>query len=156
MKTKFTHKLPKSFFKYGLSAWAPYLGAGVKIDYIAKDWKEMRVSMKLHFYNRNIMKTHFGGSLYSMVDPHIMLMLMQLLGKAYVVWDKLAEIEFVKPGKGKVMAVMAVSDDDLIEIKEKTKNGDKYFPEFNIDIVDENKNIVAKVKKVLYVRKNVN
>jgi len=149
-------KLPRSFFKYGLSAWAPYLGAGVKIDYISKDWKEMKVSMKLHFYNRNIMKTHFGGSLYSMVDPHIMLMLMQLLGREYVVWDKSAEIEFIKPGRTKVVATMTVSDNDLSEIKEKTKNGDKYFPKFNIDIIDEDKNIVAKVKKVLYVRKNVN
>lgn len=70
--------------------YGPYLGAGVRIRYISPDWKEIRVSMKLHCYNRNAVGTHFGGRLYSMVDPHLMLMLMQLLGEDYVIWDKAA------------------------------------------------------------------
>jgi len=110
--------------------------------------------MKLRFYNRNIMNTHFGGSLYSMVDPHIMLMLMQLLGKDYIVWDKSAEIDFIKPGKGKVYAVMAIPDNVLSEIKEKTSNGEKYLPKFYINIYDENNNVVSKVTKTLYIKKN--
>ena len=88
-------KVHRNIIKHALNIWSPYLGAGIKIEYIRKDWKEMKVSMKLRFYNRNIMNTHFGGSLYSMVDPHIMLMLMQLLGEDYIVWDKSAEIDFI-------------------------------------------------------------
>ncbi len=148
-------KIRHYLFKYGLNLWTPYLGAGVKIEYIKKDFKEIKVSMKLKFYNKNIMHTHFGGSLYSMVDPHIMLMLMELLGKEYIVWDKSATIDFIKPGKTKVQAIMNISDDLLTEIKEKTKNGEKYLPEFNINITDENQNIVAKVKKVLYIKKKL-
>ncbi len=146
-------KVHRNIIKHALNIWSPYLGAGIKIEYIRKDWKEMKVSMKLRFYNRNIMNTHFGGSLYSMVDPHIMLMLMQLLGEDYIVWDKSAEIDFIKPGKGKVHAVMRISDDVLSEIKEKTANGEKYLPKFNINIYDENNNIVSKVTKTLYIRK---
>ena len=62
-----------------LNLYPPYLGAGVKITYSSDDWKEMHVSMSLRWYNKNAVNTHFGGSLYSMVDPHIMLMLMPLL-----------------------------------------------------------------------------
>ena len=146
-------KVHRNIIKHALNIWSPYLGAGIKIEYISKDWKEIKVSMKLRFYNRNIMNTHFGGSLYSMIDPHIMLMLMQLLGEDYIVWDKSAEIDFIKPGKGKVHAVMRISDDVLSEIKEKTANGEKYLPEFNINIYDENNNIVSKITKILYIRK---
>ncbi len=85
----------------------------MKVDYIAKDWKETHVSMKLRWYNRNAVGTHFGGSLYSMVDPHLMLILMQLLGKNYIVWDKSASIDFRRPGQGRVYSKMKITDDDL-------------------------------------------
>jgi len=60
--------------------------------------------MPLRFYNRNYVGTHFGGSLYSMVDPFYMLMLMNILGPGYIVWDKAASIRFKKPGKGVMKA----------------------------------------------------
>ena len=39
-----------------------------------------------------------------MTDPFYMLMLMENLGRDYIVWDKAASIRFRKPGKGKVKA----------------------------------------------------
>ena len=136
-----------------LLLYGPYFGAGVRVTYISPDWRELRVIMKLHWYNRNIMGTHFGGSLYSMIDPHLMLLLMQLLGKEYIVWDKAAEIEFVRPGTGTVSSVITVSDAELDDIMKNTTDGRKYLPEFNLNIVDENGETVAKVKKVLYIRR---
>ena len=136
-----------------LNIYPPYLGAGVKVEYISDDWKELKVSMALRWYNRNAVGTHFGGSLYSMVDPHLMLLLMQLLGKAYWVWDKAAEIEFVKASRKKVKAVIKVSDDDIEKIKHKTGNGDKYFVEFAVEIKDDDNELVARVKKVIYVKR---
>ena len=109
--------------------------------------------MSLHWYNRNAVGTHFGGSLYAMVDPHVMLMLMQLLGKDYWVWDKSAEIEFVKAGKGKVSAVIAISDGALNAIRLETREGKKYFPVFDIEVKDETGALVARITKTLYVRK---
>ena len=99
-----------------LNWYGPYLGAGVKIEYIADDWREVRVAMHMRWYNRNAVGTHFGGSLYAMIDPHYMLMLMKLLGKEYIVWDKSAQIDFIKPGTGTVRATMKLSMDDLAEI----------------------------------------
>jgi hypothetical protein len=91
-------KITPGLLKWGLSIYGPYLGAGIKVNTISKDWRKTHVSMKLRWYNKNIMRVHFGGSLYSMVDTHLMLMLMQVFGKKYHVWDKSAEIEFVKQG----------------------------------------------------------
>jgi hypothetical protein len=50
-----------------LNLYPPYLGAGVKVSYISADWKELHVSMALHLFNRNIVGSHFGGSLYPIV-----------------------------------------------------------------------------------------
>jgi hypothetical protein len=146
-------KLTPKLLKRLLNLYPPYIGAGVTVSYISEDWTELRVSMSLRWYNRNAVGTHFGGSLYSMVDPHLMLLLMQLLGKEYLVWDKSAEIEFIKASKMKVASVIKITNEDLELIRSKTKNGEKYFSNFTVDIRDEASDIVARVKKTIYVRK---
>ena len=83
--SRFTRS-PKGL-QWFLNLYGPYLGAGVRVDYLAEDFRELNVSMGLHWYNRNYVGTHFGGSLYSMVDPFYMLMVMTVLGRDYVVWD---------------------------------------------------------------------
>jgi len=138
-----------------LNIYPPYIGAGVKVDYISEDWKELHVSMALRWYNRNAVGTHFGGSLYAMIDPHLMLLLMQLLGKDYLVWDKSAAIEFVKASKKKVRSMIRVSDEALAEIRRNTVNGDKYFAEFLLEIKDADDELVARVMKVIYVRRKM-
>jgi len=139
--------------KFILNLYGPYLGAGVRVIYISPDWRELRVRMKLRWYNRNAVGTHFGGSLYAMVDPHLMLLLMQSLGRDYIVWDQAAHIEFRKPGKGTVTARLAVSDADLAQIRDRTANGQPFRPEFQVSITDAEGDVVAQVVKTLYVRR---
>ena len=62
------------------------------------DFTKIEAQMKMRWYNRNLVGTHFGGSLYSMCDPFYMFILMENLGKGYIVWDKAATIRFKKPG----------------------------------------------------------
>lgn len=87
-----------------MNIWAPFLGAGIRVKRLAPDWKEIDVEMKLHWWNANYVGTHYRGSLYFMTDPFFMLMLIENLGKDYVVWDKSASIRFKKPGRGTVSA----------------------------------------------------
>jgi len=143
---------PKSL-KRLLNIYPPYLGAGVRVTYIREDWRELHVTMAMHWFNRNAVGTHFGGSLYSMVDPHLMLMLIQLLGEGYWVWDKSAKIEFIKATRAKVTSVIKISDADLEDIRQHTADGEKYLPEFMVEIRDDNSDLVAMVRKTIYVRR---
>ena len=146
-------KITPRLLRLILNLYGPYLGAGVHITHISNDWRELRVSMKLHWYNRNAVGTHFGGSLYSMVDPHFMLLLMKLLGNTYIVWDKSSNIDFIRPVNGPVHAVIQISKEDEMRIREQVKSAEKYLPEFEVQIHDDEGKPVALVKKVLYVRK---
>lgn len=139
--------------KLALNIYGPYLGAGIRITHIDPEWREMHVRMKLRWYNRNIMGTHFGGSLYAMIDPQMMLMLMNRLGKEYVVWDQAAEIKYLKPAKGTVEAHLSLTDTQLEEIRRNTSMGVAYRPSFDIAICDMDGNVVSQVKKVLYVKR---
>jgi acyl-coenzyme A thioesterase PaaI-like protein len=133
--------------------YGPYFGAGIRVDHIADNWQSVTVSMKQHWYNSNAVGTHFGGSLYAMVDPHYMLMLMRILGPQYIVWDKAATIDFVSPGRGKVSATMTISDAEIERIKQATATGNKDLPVYCLTITDEQGEAVAVVDKTLYIRK---
>lgn len=136
-----------------MNFYPPFIGAGIRVDYMARDFKEVQVSMKLRFWNKNYVNTHYGGSLYSMCDPFFMLMIMQILGRDYIVWDKAASIRFKKPGKGKVRAVFKISDEEIANIHEALKTNDKYEPTFIVDVVNAENEIVCTVEKLLYIKK---
>ncbi len=109
----------------------------------------------MRWYNSNYVKTHFGGSLYAMTDPFFMLMLIHILGKEFVVWDKAAHIDFVKPSAGTVTARFLIKEDQIEDIINSASGGQKYFPEFSVDIVNEAGEKVAHVIKTLYIRRRV-
>ena len=140
------------FLRWAMNFYPPYLGAGVRIQHIAGDFREVRVKMGLGWYNRNYVGTQFGGSLYSMTDPFFMLMVMENLGSDYIVWDKAASIDFIAPGKGPVYADFRIDEALLDEIRQHTAGGDKYLPQLHVDVHDGDGTLVARVHKTLYVR----
>jgi len=136
-----------------LNLYPPYLGAGIRVQHISPDLRSVKVAMKLTRWNRNYVGTQFGGSLYSMVDPFYMLLLIEQLGRDYIVWDKAASIDFISPGKGPVYAEFNVDDALLAEIRQQTASGKKYLPQLKVQIHDGSGTLVARVDKTLYVRR---
>ncbi|HSC78945.1 MAG TPA: DUF4442 domain-containing protein [Chitinolyticbacter sp.] len=136
-----------------INLWPPFLLAGIHATRFSSDWREIDVELRLRWYNRNYVGTHFGGSLFAMTDPWYMLMLMHVLGPDFYVWDQRASIDFVAPGRGRVHAKFRLDETALADIRAHTAGGDKYLPEFTIDVLDEASNVVARVHKTLYIRR---
>lgn len=135
-----------------MSYWPPLLAAGISIIDIQDDWMRLDVRMKMRWYNRNYVGTHFGGSLFAMTDPFYMLMLINILGKAYRVWDQAAKIDFIKPGVGCVTARFELTSAQISEIKQRTENGQKLLKVFPVTILDATGEVVARVERTVYVR----
>ncbi|GAB3386501.1 DUF4442 domain-containing protein [Lysobacter fragariae] len=146
-------KVTPSLLRRVLNLWPPFLFAGVRVVCIADDWRGARVELRMRPWNRNYVGTHFGGSLFSMTDPFWMLLTMHTLGRDYIVWDQAGSIEFVQPGRGTVRADFRLDDAILDEIRAATANGGKYLRWFDTDVVDDAGNVVARVRKQLYVRR---
>jgi hypothetical protein len=146
-------KALKRHMRWLLNLWPPYLGAGIRVKRLQPDWRAIDVEMKLRFWNSNYVGTHFGGSLYSMTDPFYMLMLIENLGRDYIVWDKSASVRFRKPGKGKVVASFRLSDEQIEGIRQELNTQEKIEPAFVVEVKDDTGAVVAEVQKVLYVRK---
>ncbi|NOI67738.1 DUF4442 domain-containing protein [Vibrio sp. 99-8-1] len=139
--------------RFALNAWPPFWGAGIKIESISEDFRNVRVRLKLRWWNKNANRTQFGGSIFSLTDPIYALMLMGILGEKYFVWDKEASINFIKPGSSDLYAEFQISQNVLDDILTKTATGEKCFPEFVIYVKDQDDNVISEVQRKLYVRK---
>lgn len=135
------------------NVYPPYIGAGVRVVRFDDDCRFTRVEMPLRWYNRNYVGTHFGGSLYAMADPFLMIMLMRNLGPDYVVWDKTGTIEFVAPGRGTVWTEFRLTGEALDEIRARTEGGAKYLPWFDVEVRGPDGGLVARIRKQIYIRR---
>lgn len=136
-----------------MNLWPPYLFAGVRVRTIAEDWRHAEIELRSHWWNRNYVGVHFGGNLFSMTDPFWMLLTLNALGKDYIVWDKAGAIDFRKPGRGTVRAHFRLDDALLDEIRAATADGEKYLRWCETEIVDADGEVVARVRKQLYIRR---
>ena len=142
-----------SVLRLGMNLWPPFWAAGIRVRRIAADYREAEVEMRLRWYNRNYVRTHFGGSLYAMTAPFYMLMLLHALGRDHVIWDQSGHIEYVRPGRGVVRARFSLSDAQIEDIRRKAESGEKVLPQFSVDVTNEQGETIARVDKTLYVRK---
>jgi len=133
--------------------WPPYLGMGVKVRRISEDFREVDVEMVQHFWNTNYVGVHFGGSLFAMTDPFYMLMLIEILGSDYIVWDKSASIRFRRPAKGTVRAEFRLSEEQIDELRRAAETQAKVERVFTVQIKDRSGEVVAEAERVLHVRK---
>lgn len=142
-----------SMVRRALNIWPPLRGAGITVKEISADYDYARVQMRALPWNKNVVGVHFGGSLFAMTDPFWMLLVMKHLGKDHVVWDKAAEIDFRKPGRGTVSVEFRLSPERVEELRAAADGGEKVLEWFSADILDADGELVATVRKQLYLRK---
>jgi len=136
-----------------LNLYPPFLGAGIRVKRLDPDWRTIEVEMKLRRWNSNYVGTHYGGSLYSMTDPFYMLMLIENLGRDYIVWDKSASIRFRRPGKGTVSASFSLTEAQIDDVRHALQTEAKIERTFAVQVLDSEGKVVAEVEKVLHIRR---
>jgi acyl-coenzyme A thioesterase PaaI-like protein len=145
--------MKSSLVRRFINYWPPFLFSGIRVKHISSDYRSIEIELRERWFNRNYVGTHFGGSLFAMTDASYMIMLIQNLGREYYVWDQRAAIEFISPGRGTVRALFHLDDETLQRVRQHTANGEKYLPVFNVEIIDADNKLVARVERTLYVRK---
>lgn len=137
----------------GMSLWPPFAAAGITVKHLGADWRSATVALHLRPWARNYVGTHFGGSLFAMVDPFWMILVLRSLGPDYIVWDKAGEIEYVSPGRGTVTADFRLTDEALAEIRESVERDGKALKWFDTDVLAADGTVVARVRKQIYARR---
>ncbi|PQZ90255.1 tetrameric acyl-CoA thioesterase [Arthrobacter sp. MYb227] len=138
--------------KHGMSLWPPFWGAGIEVKEISADWRSATVIMRQRPWNMNYVGTHFGGSLFSMTDPFWMMMVLHNIGEGHIVWDKSAEISFLKPGHGTLRCNFRLDEAKLSDLRNLLTAQGKATMWFEVEIIDATGDAVARVRKEVYVR----
>ena len=142
-----------SVLRRGLNLWPPFLFSGIHVTAITADYRHAHVELRMRPWNRNYVGTHFGGSLFAMTDPFWMILVMESLGRDYIVWDKRGEIEFVAARSEPVHAEFALDDAVLDELRAAVANEGRTLRWFETEVRTAAGEVVAKVRKQLYVRR---
>ncbi len=145
--------IPTWLIRFGMNCWFPFVGSAIHITTMSKDMRHVVVRMKLRWYNRNFVGTHFGGALFAMTDPFYMMMILTNLGSQYIVWDKHSSIVYRQPGRGTVWAQFTLSAEQIALCKEAADTHGKYEQEFSVNIVDKHGTVIATVSKMIYIRR---
>jgi len=140
------------FARWAFNWFPAYRGTGARVTYIAADWREVRIRLPLNRRTRNYVGTIFGGSLYGAVDHVFIIMLIQLLGSEFVVWDKSAEIRFLKPGRTTLHATFKIEDEELEAIRKATEAG-PVDRTYSVELLDAESVSHAAVTKTIYIRR---
>jgi hypothetical protein len=140
------------FIRYGFNLFPAFRASGGRLTHISADFRHIRVKLALSWLTRNYVGTIYGGSMYAAVDPIYMVMLIKILGPAYVVWDKAATIRFHRPGRSTLFAEFFLSEDDLRGIREELATREKCDRTYRIELKDKYGVVHATVEKLLHIR----
>lgn len=138
-----------SLFLWNL--YPPFLGAGIKITSVAPDWRWIEAKLKYRWWNRNYVGTMFGGSMFSLCDPFHMVLLINRLGKEYVVRDKGGEIKYLKKGVSDVFVRFELDEAQAEEIRRNPAEVQE--ARFLAQVKDKEGSVIAEVTKILHVRR---
>lgn len=149
--------MPESFdsrmARWKFNLFPAYRGTGGRVAYIADDFHEIRVKIPLSWRTRNYVGTIYGGSMYGAIDPIYMLMLIKILGRDYVVWDKAAKIKFRKPGKETLYVQFKLSAEEIEEIKRLAETQKSVDRIYELELKNEDGVVHAQIEKTLYIRR---
>ena len=140
-------------FRWGFNFFPAYRGTGGRVAYIADDWQEVRVRIPLSWRTRNYVGTIYGGSIYGAVDPIYMLMLMNILGTDYTIWDKAAKIRFRKPGRDTLNVHFVLTDDEIEEIRRLAETEKSIDRIYYLELKDSAGIVHAEIEKTIYISK---
>jgi len=145
--------LKTRLLRWRFNFFPAYRRTGARITYIAGDMRELRIKLPLNWATRNYVGTIFGGSMYAAVDPIFMVMLIHLLGPAYVVWDKAAVIRFKKPGRATLYARFILDAQEISAIREALTQQTSLERVYHVDLVDLEGAVHASVEKTIFIRR---
>jgi acyl-coenzyme A thioesterase PaaI-like protein len=136
------------FFRVAFNLWPCFRGTGGRLVYASADWRRLTLRLSLSWRTRNVVGTIFGGSLYASIDPIYMLMLMRILGKGYIVWDKAAAIRFRRPGTETLHAEFHLPEEEIAEIRRLADMQRSVDRVYLVEYKDSSGTVIAAIEKL--------
>lgn len=140
-------------FRWRLNHFPAFWCTGGRITYLSPDFREAHLDLPLNRRTRNLVGTMFGGSMFAATDAIYMVMLIRLMGRDHIVWDKGGTIRFLKPGRGTLHACYSVPEEETDAIKAALQTQRSIDRVYSIELKDDADVTCALIERTVYIRK---
>lgn len=137
--------------RLGFNFHPAFRGTGGRVTHVAKDLRHIRISLPLNRGTKNIFGSLYGGSLFAITDGAHPMMLMAVLGDAYIVWDKSANIRYCKPGYSTLYADFVLSDEEVAEIRAELAKNPELERTYQVELKDRHGVVHTVVERTVYI-----
>jgi acyl-coenzyme A thioesterase PaaI-like protein len=151
-KKQVKESIKSQFVRLLFNLFPCYRRTGVRVTYIASDFQEVRIKLPLNWKTRGYNGTIFGGSMYASIDPVYMTMISWNLGRNYVVWDKSATMDFLKPGKETLFATFSLRDGQIDDIRADLKVLPRVERHYHVELCDKGGVVHARFEKTIVAK----
>lgn len=151
-KATYPQLLPH-LLKSRANTFAPLLGAGVRLELLDLDNGLCVVHLPLTKLNKGFDGNHFGGNLYMMADPFLMMLLSHKLGKDYHISELSSQIQFIKASQDKAIARIKIDNEELKIITAHCQNNPSIERSYQVVISDTHQKPIAIINKTFLIKK---
>lgn len=151
LQTSRTESFKTWRFRTLMNLYPMYFGTGGKILFWSGDSREVHLRLRRNIWTYNYVGTIFGGSMFAASDPFYMLMLLQVFGSQYVVWDKAATIRFRKPGRTMLYMRYELTDELMGDVRRDVAANGQTERTFTLQWVDKDGVVHAEIERLCYI-----
>ncbi len=148
---KLKRKIWPRLFCWGVNFWPCIRSTGGRVYFISEDFTRLKVRLPLNWRTRNRVGTIFGGSMYAATDPFFVIMLMEILGRRYIVWDKAGVIRYRKPGTQTLYADFHITSEMRDALQTSADTHGEATVTWPIQLRNSTGEVYAEVNKTIYV-----
>ncbi len=148
-------KLKESSVKWMMNFFPPLFFNRIKVTFVSKNFRELRVKVKNSLMNRNLQRTIFGGTIFSAADPYYAIMYWQVFahdGIKTEAWLKEANIEYLKPAATDIELIFTLTEEDVSTAKNELKGHGKFSRWHQVEAKNTSGEVVAIIKTLVYLR----
>lgn len=143
---------PHQLFKTGFNLSPMYRRSTGRILSVTPDLLHVRIRIPISYKNRNYVNSIYGGSMFSATDPIYMIQYIHLLGDAYVVWDKSAQIFFKKPAREDLYADFILTETELQQVRDAVARNGETEVQKTAYLTDQSGSVIyCEVRKIIYI-----
>lgn len=136
--------------------YPPLLFQRIWVRHFDTDFLGVDVKIFKSLFNINYNKSIFGGTMYAAADPFYAVLYYQAMrrkGYKVIVWQKAAEIFYLKPGMSNLHFKIAITGNEIDALSQALDETGKAEQYCTLEMKDVRGEVCARVISLVYIRK---
>jgi len=138
-----------------MNLFPPLLVNRIRIAEADTEFKNLRVTVKYSWLNKNIQKSIFGGSIFSAIDPFYAVMYWQIFNTRnipMIIWIKKAEIDYIKTATSNLYMDFKLTENDIESAISAMQKNEKHEVWHTVKVFDSKHELCVESRVLVYIK----